>query len=189
MRNVTTSARKVIVCVTGMSGAGKSTIAKVASEMGFHRIIMGDIVREEARKRRLIGDDSNLGKIMLELREARGPGAVAELCLPAIQVSQNSKFVVDGVRSVAELEVFKKVGDVMVISVIAPPDKRKEFLSLRDRLDAPHDSHSFRQRDNREGQVGVERAMEVADIIIDNSNITIEQLKAKGVTVFNKLAT
>lgn len=188
MSNTSGEARKLIVCITGMSGAGKSTIAKVASKMGFDRINMGDVVREEARGRRLKEDDSNLGRIMLELRETRGPGAVAELCLPAIQRSKNSRLVVDGVRSVEELEVFKQLGDVLVISVTSAPDKRKELLLRRDRLDAPRDSHSFRERDTREGQVGVGGAMEVADIIIDNSHITLEQLESKGATVFNKLA-
>ncbi len=188
MRNTGRRTRKLIVCITGMSGAGKSTIAKVASKMGFDRISMGDMIRKEARSRRLKGDDSNLGRIMLELRETRGAGAVAELCLPAIQGSKNSRFVVDGVRSVEELDVFKRLGDVLVISVTSALDQREEFLLRRDRLDAPRDSRSLRERDIRERQVGVERAMAVADIVIDNSHISLEQLKAKGATVFNKLA-
>jgi len=188
MGNTSRSARKLIVCITGMSGAGKSTIAEVASEMGFDRISMGDVVREEARRRRLTEDDSNLGRIMLELRETRGLGAVAELCLPAIQRSKNSRLVVDGVRSVEELEVFKRLGNVLVISITSAPDKRKEFLLRRDRLDAPRDSGSFRDRDSRESQVGVGGAMAVADIVIDNSDITLEQLKAEAANVFNKLA-
>ncbi|MEE8115306.1 MAG: hypothetical protein V3T23_13250, partial [Nitrososphaerales archaeon] len=73
-------------------------------------------------------------------------------------------------------------------SITSAPDKRKEFLLQRDRLDSPRDSSSFRERDSRESQVGVGGAMAVADIIIDNSDITLEQLKAKGATVFNKLA-
>ena len=40
--------RRLIVCLTGMPGAGKSTVAIVLKEKGFSVIIMGDIVREEA---------------------------------------------------------------------------------------------------------------------------------------------
>jgi len=39
------------VCLTGMPGAGKSTVAAVLKEKGFSVIIMGDIVRKEAVRR------------------------------------------------------------------------------------------------------------------------------------------
>lgn len=187
MKSLNNPPRKLIVCITGMSGAGKSTVAEIASEMGFDRVSMGDIVRKEARRRGVDGDDSNLGKIMLELRETKGAGAIAELSVPAIERSKKSRVVVDGLRSTEELEVFKKVGEVLVISVISSPDRRKEFMMKRGRLDAPSDTASFGERESREGGVGVQGAMKIADIIIDNTNISIEQLKTKGATIFKEL--
>ena len=39
----------LIVCLTGMPGAGKSTVADSLKKKGFLVITIGDIVREEAR--------------------------------------------------------------------------------------------------------------------------------------------
>jgi len=62
---------KLIVCLTGMPGAGKSTIADGLKSKGFEIINMGDAVRAEAKKRNLEPSGQNLGKLMLELREKK----------------------------------------------------------------------------------------------------------------------
>jgi len=43
---------KLIVCLTGMPGAGKSTIADGLKSKGFDAINMGDAVRTEAKKKK-----------------------------------------------------------------------------------------------------------------------------------------
>ena len=63
---------KLIVCLTGMPGAGKSTIADGLKLKGYENVNMGNAVREEAKKRNLEPSRSNLGKLMLELREKNG---------------------------------------------------------------------------------------------------------------------
>jgi dephospho-CoA kinase len=67
----------LIVAITGMPGAGKSTVAKALESRGFKRIVMGDVIREETRRRGLEPDEKNTGTVMLELREKYGQGAVA----------------------------------------------------------------------------------------------------------------
>jgi len=54
-----------------MPGAGKSTIAEGLKPKGYDIINMGNAVREEATKRNLELTRSNLGKLMLELREKK----------------------------------------------------------------------------------------------------------------------
>jgi dephospho-CoA kinase len=43
--------RRLIVCLTGMPGAGKSSVASFLKEKGFAVVTMGDAVREEAKGR------------------------------------------------------------------------------------------------------------------------------------------
>ena len=69
---------KLLVCLTGMPGAGKSTIADGLKPKGYEIINLGNAVREEAKKRNLDPTRENLGKLMLELRENNGAGAIAE---------------------------------------------------------------------------------------------------------------
>ena len=78
---------KLLVCLTGMPGAGKSTIAEGLESKGYEIINLGNAVREEAKNRNLEASRENLGKLMLELREKNGPGAIAELVESKIQSS------------------------------------------------------------------------------------------------------
>ena len=110
---------KLIVCLTGMPGAGKSTIADGLKSKGFEKIIMGDAVRAEAARRKLEPTGENLGKLMLELREKNGQGAVAELIKDQIANSKSNVIIIDGVRSIAEVEVLKKFGTVKILAIHA----------------------------------------------------------------------
>src|ERR687896_2761343 len=112
--------KRLIVCVTGMPGAGKSTVASFLKDKGFAVVTMGDVIREEAKRQGLEPTDVNLGKMMLRLRQDLGPGAVGQIVLQKLQRDGNNNnnndssnvVVVDGIRSVAEVEVLKKVGNV-----------------------------------------------------------------------------
>ena len=67
-----------------MPGAGKSTVANSLKEKGFLVITMGDVIRDEAMRLKLDLNDTNLGKLMVQLRKEFGPGAVAELIIKKI---------------------------------------------------------------------------------------------------------
>ena len=167
---------KLIVCLTGMPGAGKTTIAEALSAKGFDRITMGDAVRAEAARRKIEPTGENLGNLMLELRQKNGPGAVAELIKNDIINSRSDIVLVDGLRSLAEVDVLKKIGTVKVLAIHASGDTRFGFLQRRDRSDAPSDRNDFAKRDNREIGVGMSESIALADETISNNNLTIEQL-------------
>ena len=80
---------KLIVCLTGMPGSGKSTIVSALKARGLESLNLGDGVRDEAKKRNLEPTGENLGKLMLELRDKNGPGAVANLLTEKIKNSQS----------------------------------------------------------------------------------------------------
>ena len=46
-RKNTRAKKRFFVCLTGMPGAGKSSVADSLKERGFYVISMGDVVREE----------------------------------------------------------------------------------------------------------------------------------------------
>jgi len=64
---------KLIVCLTGMPGSGKSTVVSALKAKGIETLNLGDGVRAEAKRRNLEPTGDNLGKLMLELREKNGP--------------------------------------------------------------------------------------------------------------------
>src|SRR3712207_5557890 len=180
--------KRLIVCLTGMPGAGKSSVASFLKEKGFTVVTMGDVIREEAKRQGLEPTDVNLGKMMLKLRQDLGPGAVGQIVLQKLardgnNNNSNNVVVVDGIRSVAEVEVLKKVGHVRLLAVHASQDTRFKHLRERGRADAPSDSDEFSGRDKRELSVGVSEAIALANEMISNNDLTLEQLKLRAYSI------
>jgi dephospho-CoA kinase len=171
----------LIVAITGMPGAGKSTAAKALEGRGFKKVVMGGVIREETRRRGLEPDEKNTGRVMLELREKYGPGAVAEVCLPSIKAMKEKVVIVDGIRSFAEVEVFAREGSVKLLAIHASRDRRFKLLTERRRSDAPGTRASFDERDKRELSIGVGSAVALADETISNEHATSEELGKKAV--------
>jgi len=167
---------KLIVCLTGMPGAGKSTIAEGLKPKGYDVINMGNAVREEAKNRNLELTRDNLGKLMLELREKNGPGAIAELIKSKIDSSTADVILIDGVRSNDEIEVLRKFGNVKLLAIHASTDTRFDFLQKRGRSDDPQTKEHFKERDNRELGVGISNSIALSDYAISNIGLTKYEL-------------
>ena len=183
--------KHLIVCLTGMPGAGKSTVADSLKKKGFLVITMGDIVREEARQQNLEPTDANLGNLMLKLRKDLGPGAIAHLILRKVERETangniTSNIVVDGIRSIAEVEVLNTIGHVKVLAIHASTNTRFGHLKERARTDAPSILEDLITRDKRELKVGISEAIALADEILSNNNQTIGELKEKTLVLIQK---
>lgn len=167
-----------------MPGAGKTTVAKALEEEDFTLLNMGDCVRMEAKKRKLEPTDKNLGYLMLKLRKELGPGAIATLIISQISEKYNDelhyKFVIDGIRSVHEIDLLKKIGVVKILSIHGSIDTRIRHLKDRSRSDAPSTLKECLIRDKRELSVGLSEAIAFADEIISNNEISLHQLKEQA---------
>jgi dephospho-CoA kinase len=177
--------KRLIVCLTGMPGAGKSSVACFLKEKGFSVVTMGDVIREEASRQGLEPTDINLGKMMLKLRQDLGPGAVGQIVLQKLAREEegsnsNNAVVIDGIRSIAEVEILKKAGHVRLLAIHASQDTRLKHLRKRGREDAPSDGEEFTGRDKRELSVGVSEAIALANEMISNNDLTLEQLKQRA---------
>jgi len=167
-----------------MPGAGKSTIVSKLKEQGYQAFNLGDGVRAEAKRRNLEPTGENLGKLMLELREKNGPGAVAELIKEPIQNSNHEIIIIDGIRSLHEINVLKETGNLKLLAVEASSNTRFNFLSERKRSDDPLTREKFEERDNREISVGLQEIIKLADESIENNNVTIDQLVESAIKIF-----
>jgi len=187
-----------------MPGAGKSSVASFLKEKGFIVITMGDVIREEAKRQGLEPTDVNLGKMMLKLRQDLGPGAVGQIVLEKLQRDRNNSnnnndggggdgcenpsrnVVIDGIRSISEVEVLEKVGHVRLLAIHASQDTRFKHLRERGREDAPSDSDEFTGRDVRELSVGVSEAIALANEMISNNDLTLDELKLQAYNIVKR---
>ena len=177
---------KLVVCLTGMPGAGKSTIVSKLKESGYETFSLGDGVRAEAKRLDLEPTGENLGKLMLDLREKNGPGAIAKLLKNSIENSTHEIIIIDGIRSTHEINVLKETGNVKLLAVNASADTRFNFLRERKRSDDPLTREKFEERDNREIGVGLEEIIGLADESIENNNVTIEEMVKSAIKIFQK---
>lgn len=170
---------KLVIGLVGMPGAGKSVVVRVAKERDYSVIIMGDVVREELERRGLKSNPENTGKIMLELRQKEGSAVISKRCIPEIKHAFRDKVIVDGIRSLDEVEEFKKhLPKFQLIAVHSSPETRFKRLHCRRRSDDPEDWEIFHERDRRELSVGLGNALAMAEYIIVNEG-ELEALKER----------
>ncbi len=97
----------IVIGFCGLPGSGKSTALEAVRDLGV-TITMGDVIRNEAKTLDLIPNDTNLGKIAKELRVLRGNDFIAEKTIELIKNQDSDIIFVDGVRSLEELNLFRK---------------------------------------------------------------------------------
>jgi dephospho-CoA kinase len=148
---------------------------------------MGDAVRDEAGRQGLEPTDANLGRLMLKLRQEKGPGAVAHLVIEKLtRDSVDGNIVIDGIRSNPEVEVLRKFGEVRVLAIHASQDVRFRHVKQRARSDAPSTADEFAGRDKRELSVGISDAIALADETISNNGLTLDQLREQADAIIDQ---
>jgi len=173
------SGDKVVVGLAGMPGSGKSLVVDAAREAGYDIVVMGDVIREETAKLGLELTPQNVGKVMLQLRADGGVTVVAQKCIPKIEAQENGKVLVDGLRSLAEVEAFKAhFAKFSIVAVHASPETRFTRLKSRRRSDDSNGWEVFRDRDMRELNVGLGNVIALAEQMIINDD-TVEVIKPK----------
>ena len=161
---------KTVIVIVGMPGAGKSLASSAAADRGVPVFVSGDIIRAEAKRRKLSPTRKNLGGLMLKIREEEGMGAVAKRLAPIIDKIDGALFVYEGARNIEEIQELNKKYNVFTIAIHASPGSRFERLLKRRRSDRPKTWADFLERDERELKVGVGRLIAIADRVVENED-------------------
>jgi len=160
---------KQLILIAGMPGSGKTTVARIIGEHGFKVVSMGDAIREEAEARGVGGDIVSMSRFMVELRRELGDDAVARLVDRKIEKSDSDIIVVDGLRSLKEVEYFKSKGYCLkLMGVLAPISLRYSRLSSRSRPDDPRVLRELEERDRVELSVGLGDVLALSDVYVLN---------------------
>lgn len=162
-----------------MPGSGKGVVSRAAKSLGMKVVRMGDVIRDEARKR---NDDP--GKVAVQLRQEYGKYVVAERCVDIIknsadasnindqsQLNKSQLFLIEGIRSPWEVEIFKNsFPDFKVIAVHSKPETRFFRLKKRMRSDDSAESVKSMKRDQREMKFGIGEVIANADYMVVNES-------------------
>ncbi|MBQ6099944.1 MAG: nucleoside monophosphate kinase [Methanobrevibacter sp.] len=159
-----------IMGVSGLPGSGKSFVSDMAIERGAIMVSMGDIVREEAKKR---GEPSK--ETAKNLRKEFGEYIIAELTIKKIKKLEEdgntNPIIVDGIRSLHEVDMFKENFDnFIVVSIFANPEIRFNRLLERMREDDSKDYKEFEKRDRTELGFGIGNVISLSDKLIINES-------------------
>ncbi|MEM2127635.1 MAG: AAA family ATPase [Candidatus Bathyarchaeia archaeon] len=160
--------RASVILITGMPGSGKTTLAEYIGRQGYMIINMGDAVRELATTWGLEPTAQNLGLIAERIRREEGEAGIARRCIGRIKERALDRILVDGIRSLEEVDAFKEDFEVTLLAVHASPKTRFKRILKRGRKDDPLSWEDFLRRDRRELALGLGSAIAMADYMIVN---------------------
>jgi len=174
-----------VVSIVGMTGAGKSKVARLFEENGFIRIRFGDLTDDEIKKRGLELNEKNECYIRELLRQQHGMSAYAKLNLPRIdEASKHSDVVIDGLYSWEEYTFLKNYyqEDFYVVAVWASP--RTRYARLTSRLNRCLTLEEAANRDRAEIEnINKGGPIAMADFtIINESSLENLEKEAKRIT-------
>ncbi len=159
-----------VMGISGLPGSGKALVSEMATERGAIIVSMGDIIREEAKKR---GESTK--ETAVNLRKEFGNDIVSELTIKKIkklEEDENNKLIIiEGIRSLHEVEMFKEnFSDFFILSIFANETLRFERLKIRNREDDSQDYEGFHKRDVTELGFGIGDVVALSDKLIINES-------------------
>lgn len=167
-----------VVSIVGMSGAGKSEVARVFEEDGFIRIRFGDVTDEEIKKRGLELNEKNERRIRELLRKEGGMAVYAQLNLPRINSALTcADVVIDGLYSWEEYIFLREYygEEFHVVAVYASPRTRHARLAGRSNRGLTQEEAAGRDRAEVEN-INKGGPIAVADYTIINES-SLEDLE------------
>lgn len=168
---------KIVIGFVGLAGAGKSSALEGIKSIGTI-ITMGDVIRKEAELRNIPRTSENLGMIAKELRKKYGNNIIAKKSVELIKENPSNIIVVDGLRSMNEVNIFREFWKFPIISIIIDEEIRIKRLLERRREDDSIKIEDIKERDEREIEFGLKEVIENSDYKINN-NSTITDLQEK----------
>ena len=177
-----------VVTIVGMTGAGKSEVARVFEGHGFRRVRFGDVTDEELKNRGLEPNEENERHIREQLREKHGMAAYAKLNLPKIDnLLKSSDVVIDGLYSWEEYILLKeRYGEKLSVLAVWSSSATR-YARLAQRAERPLTLEKAASRDKSEIEnINKGGPIAMADFIILNET-SLEELKREIKRVLSAL--
>lgn len=138
----------MILGISGPNGAGKGEVVRYLVERSFYALSLSDVIREELASRGLSETRERMIEAGNALREAHGPGVLAERLLKKVLTDRN--YVIDSVRNPAEVAALRAAGPRFRL-IWVDADTHLRFERMRERA-RPGDPETVEQLIELEGR-------------------------------------
>ncbi len=165
----------MIIGLMGRIGSGKGTVSEILKEKGYKIITIGDLAREETRKKGLEPTRENTTLVSKELLR-KDPAYFIKKAIS--KVKEGGNWVIDGIRRPLDVKLLKKeLPEIKLVEVRVNPEKRFERLVKRGREGYPRTYDEFLKHEElEEKEFHISETLSHANIIIDN-NGSYDQLR------------
>jgi dephospho-CoA kinase len=169
-----TEDKKSILGLVGTIGAGKSSAVEYLLTKGFDHIKLSNVIREKAKLKN--PDRGTLQDWGNKLRQTFGTDFLAKEAWKKITRSKSKKFLIDGIRNVAEVRFLRGKENFHLICVDAHPKTRFKRLRIRSSSRDPLTLEEFKEmesrdlNENKEHGQQTKAAMRLADFSIRNDS-------------------
>jgi len=169
-----------MIGLLGTIGSGKTAAGDyLEAKRGFYRVIMGNLVREVARKEGLEITRENLQKIQKKYRDKYGQEYFIKLTIKKLKESGKKNLLIDGIRTPTDARVAKENWAVLIL-IDAKPSLRYERIVSRGREGEEKTTLAdFKEDEAREWKLlNFKETLKYADYkLLNNGNI--KQLYSK----------
>ncbi|RKX65522.1 MAG: hypothetical protein DRP42_04600 [Tenericutes bacterium] len=179
----------MIIGIVGQNCSGKDTVADILSEYGFSTIDLGDLVREEARRRGESTEREVIIPIANEVRAAEGPGAWAARAVVRIE-SSGGDWAVSSIRHPKEVEILRQLPGFVLWNVTTSAERRHERALARGRDKVASTLEEFKEKERLENKSSGDTVQRISDCeaLADETltnDSTIEDLKKRVSTLID----
>lgn len=179
---------KLILGLAADISAGKDTAARyLAEKYGFEKHTISDILRGEARAKKIKPTRENLTKLAQVLRKKEGKHALVKRL---IKKFKKEKIVIAGIREPEEVYCLREQfpGKVKLLRLTADAKVRFERIKSRRRTGDPKTLKEFLNQEQKEWkEFNLKKLFKMVDYMIKN-NGTIEEMYKKIDSVVKKTA-
>lgn len=177
---------KTVLILVGLPGAGKTTASQFFISRNIPVLRMGKLTDHFLKKEKLPITEANERSIRGKLRHDFGENYYAKSMLPQVKrkLVHTSLVIVEGVRSEAEMNYFKK--NLTKIELIYLSTKKKfRIARLLKRQKRPMTYPEIIDRDRYEiNTLKINKLKKYSDIIITN-NLTVDNFNQKLKSLIN----
>lgn len=162
----------MLILVSGFRGCGKSYFGSLAKKTGFLVFEMSEPVLKLMKKLKIKLTNKNIRNFATDLRKKKGLESVARLLIPKVKqgIKEKKTIVIIGLRSIEEVNVFKKLDNIITIGIICDEKKRFEYIKQRKKKGNPKTFSAFRWADEMEKKWGLKKLLKKCKIIIRNNS-------------------